>query len=31
MNEEKIQENLEIIQNNFHKLDESSQAKILLL
>lgn len=29
MNEEKIQENLDIIQNSFNKLDESSQAKTL--
>lgn len=29
MNEEKIKENLDIIQNSFNKLDESSQAKTL--
>lgn len=29
MNEEKMQENLDIIQNSFNKLDESSQAKTL--
>ena len=29
VSEEKIQESLDIIQNSFHKLDESSQAKIL--
>ena len=29
MNEEKIQENLDTIQNSFNKLDESSQAKTL--
>ena len=29
MTEEKMQKNLDIIQHSFHKLDESSQAKIL--
>ena len=29
VSEEKIQESLDIIQNSFYKLDESSQAKIL--